>query len=110
MGRYHKDKAVDTKRSFVISGSANSNTKKSNSLGNHWLDYTITSLGTQLCPSVPLHAEHAGVMQLISFPLNAPGCILLLSLHLQHLQMHERLRKLSALRQVNPFHPDIRKQ
>lgn len=34
-----------------------------------------------------------GWWQLISFPLKAPGCILLLSLHLKHLQMHEWLRK-----------------
>lgn len=70
----------------------------------------MPSLETQICPGVPLHAEHAEVVQLISFPLNASGCILLLSLHLKLLQMHECFRKLSALRQVNPFHPAIRKQ
>lgn len=35
---------------------------KINSPGKHWLDCNIPSVGTQICPGVPLHAEHAGVV------------------------------------------------
>lgn len=117
MGRYHKVKGCGYKEVFCYFWFSGVQHKTINSPGNHWLDCNITLPGTQICPSVPLHAEHAGVVQLISFPLSVSGCIFLLSLHIfllslhmKHLKMHKWFRKLSALRQVNPFHPDIRKQ
>lgn len=107
MGGYHKDQDCGYKEVSCYFWFSIFQHEKNNSQGTTG---NITSLGTQVCPGVPLHAQHAGLVQLISFPLNASGCILLLSLHLKHLQIHEWFRKLPALRQVNPFHPDIRKQ
>lgn len=69
-------------------------TPKMNSPGKQWLDCSIPSVGHRSVQVSQFMKSLQGWWQLISFPLNTPGCILLLSLHLKHLQMHGWLRKL----------------